>query len=121
MPQGGIDEGEDPRVAVLRELREEVGTEHAEILGEHPDWLSYDLPTPLRGKWRGQRQKWFALRFRGRDEEIRLDQHAEVEFDAWRWVRLEETPAMVVGFKQPIYEVLAQAFRVYAERAMQQR
>ena len=79
LPQGGIDEAEDPREAIFRELAEEVGTGNASILGEHPEWLTYDLPpellgVALGGKYRGQRQRWFALRFLGSDADIRLDE-----------------------------------------------
>src|SRR5579871_2305506 len=78
LPQGGIDAGEDPRTAVLRELAEEIGTDRATVIGEHPDWLFYDLPPELLGialggRFRGQRQRWFALRFLGEDADIRLD------------------------------------------------
>jgi len=115
LPQGGMDEGEDPRAAVLRELEEEVGTRHAVILGEHPEWLHYDLPphllgVALGGRWRGQRQKWFALRFLGEDSEIRLDLDPHPEFDAWRWAPLAELPELAVPFKRPVYEVLAGHF-----------
>lgn len=119
LPQGGMDPGEDPRVAVFRELEEEVGTAKAEILAEYPDWLSYDLPSELLGRalggrYRGQRQRWFALRFLGEDSDIRLDLDPHPEFDAWRWARLEELPALAVGFKRPIYEALARAFARFA-------
>jgi putative (di)nucleoside polyphosphate hydrolase len=119
LPQGGLDEGEDPREAVLRELEEEIGTRKAEILAEHPEWLTYDLPEHLMGKalggkWRGQRQRWFALRFTGRDEDIRLDAGDHPEFDAWRWVPLAEIPSLIVPFKRPIYEVLARDFAPFA-------
>jgi putative (di)nucleoside polyphosphate hydrolase len=115
LPQGGIDSGEDPRAAVLRELAEEIGTGNAAILEEHPDWLTYDLPPALvgialGGRYRGQRQKWFALRFLGEDRDIRLDLDPHPEFDAWRWARLAELPAMAVDFKRPIYERLARDF-----------
>jgi len=115
LPQGGIDEGEDPRSAVLRELAEEIGTDRAEIIGEHPDWLTYDLPphlvgVALKGRYRGQRQRWFALRFVGADSDIRLDLDPHPEFDAWRWVDLAELPALAVDFKRPIYEVLVRSF-----------
>ena len=78
LPQGGIDEHEDPRDAVLRELAEEIGNDRAAIIGEHPDWLTYDLPSELLGRalggrYRGQRQRWFAMRFTGTDADIRLD------------------------------------------------
>ena len=122
LPQGGMDPGEDPRVAVLRELEEEIGTARAEILAEHPEWLSYDLPAALIGKalggrYRGQRQRWFALRFTGADEDIRLDLDPHPEFDAWRWARLEDLPALAVDFKRPIYEVLARDFARFAAPA----
>jgi len=119
LPQGGIDDAEDPRVAVLRELQEEIGTGAATIIGEHPNWLTYDLPPELLGKalggrYRGQRQRWFALRFKGRDSDVRLDLDPHPEFDAWRWVPLAELPSLAVAFKRPIYDVLAQSFARFA-------
>jgi putative (di)nucleoside polyphosphate hydrolase len=123
LPQGGIDAGEDPRAAVLRELAEEIGTDKAAIIAEHPDWLIYDFPPDLaaRGfriaqRYRGQRQRWFALRFTGLDSDIRLDADEHPEFDAWRWARLEELPALAVPFKRPIYTLLASAFAPLAGR-----
>ena len=119
LPQGGIDRDEDPRAAVLRELEEEIGTGDATIIGEHPDWLTYDLPPELLGKalggrYRGQRQRWFALRFHGRDADVRLDLDPHPEFDAWRWAPLADLPDMAVGFKRPIYDVLARSFQQFA-------
>jgi putative (di)nucleoside polyphosphate hydrolase len=119
LPQGGLDEGEDPAAAVLRELEEEIGTAKAEILAEHPRWLAYDLPPHLIGKalggrYRGQIQKWFALRFTGTDADIRLDRDPHPEFDAWRWARLAELPGLAVDFKRPIYEELAREFARFA-------
>jgi len=119
LPQGGMDKGEDPRVAVFRELEEEIGTARAEILAEHPEWLTYDLPPDLigkalKGKYRGQRQRWFALRFTGSDEDIRLDLDPHPEFDAWRWAKLSDLPALAVPFKREIYEVLARDFARFA-------
>ncbi len=119
LPQGGIDADEDPGAAVLRELEEEIGTDRATIIGEHPDWLTYDLPdhlvgVALGGRWRGQRQRWFALRFTGSDADIRLDLDPHPEFDAWRWARLSELPALAVAFKRPIYTVLARSFGRFA-------
>jgi len=119
LPQGGIDEGEDPRRAVLRELAEEIGTDRAEIIGEHDVWLTYDLPAELvgvalKGRFRGQRQRWFALRFTGEDSDIRLDLDPHPEFDAWRWARLAELPDLAVPFKRPIYEVLVASFARFA-------
>ena len=115
LPQGGIDADEDPRQAVLRELAEEIGTDRAVIVGEYPGWLTYDLPPALIGKalhgrWRGQRQRWFALRFTGDDSDIRLDLDPHPEFDAWRWTELREIASLAVDFKRPIYEILAASF-----------
>lgn len=119
LPQGGIDAQEDPRAAVLRELAEEIGTDRAEIIAEHPDWLTYDLPAALigvalKGRYRGQRQRWFALRFTGLDADIRLDADPHPEFDAWRWTALADLPALAVDFKRPIYTVLARSFQQFA-------
>ena len=119
LPQGGIDADEDPRAAVLRELEEEIGTAHAEIIGEHADWLTYDLPPELighalGGRYRGQRQRWFALRFIGQDSDIRLDLDPHPEFDAWRWTPLPELPGLAALFKRPIYETLVRSFQRFA-------
>ena len=115
LPQGGIDAGEDPQAAVLRELEEEIGTRRAEIIGEQPGWVAYDFPPGLiakswRGKYRGQRQKWFALRFLGEDSEIVLNRDPHPEFDAWKWVELNALPGLAIAFKRQIYEGLAREF-----------
>ncbi len=121
MPQGGIDEGESPLQAAQRELEEEIGTNNAELLGEHPQWLSYDLPeqalgTALGGRFRGQTQKWFAMRFLGHDSEINIDGHNghEVEFDRWRWVDISDLTRLVVSFKRPVYEKVCREFRRFS-------
>jgi putative (di)nucleoside polyphosphate hydrolase len=119
LPQGGIDADEDPAVAIFRELEEEIGTARARIVGEHPEWLSYDLPAELigkalGGKFRGQRQRWFALRFEGDDEDIRLDLDPHPEFDAWRWSQLADLPGLAAPFKRPIYDVLTRDFARFA-------
>lgn len=122
LPQGGIDTGEDPRAAVLREVAEELGTSDAVIIGEHPDWLTYDLPDhlvgiALGGRYRGQTQRWFALRFTGSDADIDLGVPPEAEFDAWRWTDLAGLPAVAVSFRRPIYTVLASSFARFAAPA----
>lgn len=114
MPQGGIDEGEGVHEAALRELKEEIGTNKAEILGETVEKLRYDLPDHLlgkvwKGRWRGQEQVWLAARFTGRDEDIDLaTEHPE--FDAWRWVDADALPTLIVPFKRPVYEAVLKEF-----------
>lgn len=115
LPQGGIDDDEDPAQAVLRELAEEIGTDRAVVIAEHPDWMTYDLPPELigralGGRYRGQTQKWFALRFLGTEADIRLDADPHPEFDAWRWTTLSSLPGLAVAFKRDIYERLAADF-----------
>lgn len=117
MPQGGVDRGETPVDAAYRELEEEIGVrpEHAELLEETDDWLYYDFPIDVRtkmkprGRYRGQRQKWYAFRFKGRDADIRLDTHTP-EFSDWRWAPLESAPGLVIPFKRATYEEVARRF-----------
>jgi putative (di)nucleoside polyphosphate hydrolase len=117
MPQGGIDPGETPRQAAMRELEEEIGTAKAEILGESRAWLKYDLPAALAGgmwggRYRGQRQKWFVMRFAGIDADINLaTEHPE--FDAWRWVAPERLPDLIVPFKRQLYIDILVEFRAH--------
>ena len=118
MPQGGIDEGEMPAEAALRELKEETGTDKAEIIGEMKDWITYDLPPHLvgvafRGRYRGQRQKWFAMRFLGEDSDIDLDSH-EPEFSSWKWLSIDALPGLIVPFKRDTYSAVIAAFRDFA-------
>ncbi len=120
MPQGGIDAGESPREAALRELREEIGTDAAEILAESAHWHRYDLPRHLiprvwGGRYRGQTQKWFALVFRGRDADIDLEAH-DPEFKCWCWADLERLPGMIVPFKRDVYDQVIEEFRPVVER-----
>jgi len=114
MPQGGIDDGETPRQAMRRELREEIGTDNVEILREHPDWLSYDLPdhlvgTAWNGRYRGQRLKWFALRLSGGDDEINVETPHQ-EFSDWKWVPVGNLLRLIVPFKRGIYTKVIEAF-----------
>jgi putative (di)nucleoside polyphosphate hydrolase len=125
MPQGGIDAGESPREAAIRELHEETGVRSAELLAEAPEWYCYDLPAIVagrawRGRYRGQTQKWFAFRFTGPDEEIDISHPAgrRAEFDAWRWERMDRVPSLIIPFKRPVYEQVVAAFgHLAGERA----
>ncbi len=117
MPQGGIDEGEDPRGAALRELEEETGVSPAlvQMIGETPDWLTYDLPQDVvgriwKGRFRGQKQKWFLLRYLGRDDQIDLDRE-HPEFSDWRWISADEMIEAIVPFKRDIYRQVVEIFR----------
>ena len=119
MPQGGIDKGETPEAAARRELWEETGVSSIRLLAEAPDWVHYDLPDDmlgiaLRGKYRGQKQRWFAFLFEGDEAEIDVhrpgDGTAHPEFDAWRWEALENTPELIVPFKRSAYEQVVFAF-----------
>src|SRR5690606_15778488 len=113
MPQGGIDLNEDPIVAALRELEEEIGTRNVELVHMLDEWLKYDLPDDLlgkiwQGKYRGQQQKWFLFRFLGRDDEINI-QTGHPEFSEWKWADYSDLPRVIVAFKCDLYEtVLAQ-------------
>jgi putative (di)nucleoside polyphosphate hydrolase len=114
MPQGGIEPGEEPLDAAWRELKEEIGTAKAELIAESAGWYRYDLPPNLvekarHGRWRGQLQKWFVMRFLGSDDEIDVDTVAP-EFSAWKWVPPAEVPLIVVEFKRRLYRDLMAEF-----------
>jgi len=114
MPQGGIDPGEEPRQTALRELGEEIGTTKVEFLREHPHWLSYDLPPRLvgvawEGRYRGQKLKWFAVRFVGTDADINL-RTGHQEFSNWKWVDIDDLLGLIVPFKREIYTEVIAAF-----------
>lgn len=117
MPQGGIDEGEKPYEAAMREMLEEIGTNKAELLAESKGWHDYDLPDHLihklwGGKFRGQRQKWFCLRFAGNDSDINL-KTAHPEFSNWQWADAAKVPELIVPFKQKLYREIVAEFLPY--------
>ena len=119
MPQGGIDAREDPKRAALRELAEETNVTSVSLIAEAPDWYAYDLPGDVaqkswKGRYIGQRQKWFALRFEGEESEIDVVRPGggahPAEFDAWRWAPMAELPALIIPFKRPVYERVVRDF-----------
>jgi putative (di)nucleoside polyphosphate hydrolase len=115
MPQGGIDSGETPEQAALRELAEEIGTDKAEIIGVTEGWLRYDLPKNIagkvwRGRYRGQSQRWFALRYTGTDDDIDLNAH-KPEFTEWRWAAIDTLVEGIIPFKRDIYRAVVDEFR----------
>jgi putative (di)nucleoside polyphosphate hydrolase len=122
MPQGGIDEDEDSYEAALRELYEETSIRSVQKLGEIAEWLTYDLPGEVakkawKGKYRGQKQKWYALRFTGKESEINIDDPGgghEPEFVEWRWVEMHELPGLVIPFKRQTYERVVKEFERFA-------
>lgn len=118
MPQGGIDKGEEPIDAARRELYEETGIETVTLLAEAPEWIHYDLPEDLigialKGKYRGQKQRWFAYRFDGDESEIRINPPPgghSAEFDRWAWKPMQRLPDLIVPFKRKVYEEVIAAF-----------
>jgi putative (di)nucleoside polyphosphate hydrolase len=116
LPQGGIKRREKPRNAVLRELKEEIGTDKAKILAKSSRWLSYDLPDDIakrvwRGRYGGQKQRWFALKFTGTAPDIDLAASDHPEFDAWRWIPIDDLPSLAIWFKRSLYEEIVSEFR----------
>lgn len=117
MPQGGIDKGEDPRTAALRELTEETGVtpDLVTVEAETDGWIAYDLPHDLvpklwKGRYRGQQQKWFLMRFHGTDDQVQIDADDHQEFSEWRWLPADQLVAQIVPFKRPVYEQVVAAF-----------
>ena len=121
MPQGGIDADESPEVAVFREMEEEIGTRNAKIIGTLDEWISYDFPPHIIKKlntdYRGQRQKWIALRFMGQDHEIQLEAHSHPEFSQWKWIPINKLLDYVVPFKREVYARIMQEFEKYAVKS----
>lgn len=114
MPQGGIDAGEDPLACARRELKEEIGTDKAELIAESNGWYYYDLPDDIipkiwGGKYRGQQQKWFLMRFTGSDSDINI-QTEDPEFSQWQWIAPEKLPDIIVPFKRELYARLLEEF-----------
>ena len=123
MPQGVLDQGEDPYAAALRELKEETGTDKAILIAETKDWLRYDLPEDLqakmwKGKYRGQEQKWYLMRFTGTDADINIETE-HPEFSDWKWAEFTTLPDMIVGFKKELYRQIVEAFGKAVARAKQ--
>lgn len=119
MPQGGIDEGENPETAAWREMLEEIGTNNAELIAESQGWYNYDLPEDIQptiwgGKYRGQQQKWFVMRFLGQDSEINIETD-HPEFLEWKWVDMQSLPTLIVPFKRDLYQALVEEFGYLAE------
>ncbi len=120
MPQGGIDKNEIPLEAAMRELKEEIGTNNATVLSEYPEWLYYDIPEELAkklwdGKYQGQRQYWFLMRFEGQDDEININT-IEPEFNEWRWCVPEQIVDLIVPFKRDLYIQVLEAFHPYLKQ-----
>jgi putative (di)nucleoside polyphosphate hydrolase len=121
MPQGGIDPGEDPAEAVMRELMEETGTDRAQIYRKSIHWFNYDLPKNLlrndrNGNYKGQTQKWFALRFIGSDDDFNLNTHEKPEFSEWCWSSLNAVTHLIVPFKRDVYMNVVNEFKDIPER-----
>ncbi len=114
-PQGGMDAGETPLQAAVRELREETGARTIALLGQTNDWIAYAFPPGHRLKigqsWLGQKQLWFAFRFAGDDSEFDLNSHNEIEFSQWRWADIDDALNTVVRFKRETYRRVIDLFR----------
>lgn len=120
LPQGGIDDGEDPETALFREMKEEIGTNNAEIITSMAEWLYYDFPPHVLkkfdNKYRGQRTKWFALRFKGEDTDFNLNTHETPEFRSWKWIEIAKILDYVVHFKRESYEQIVNEFSKHLDK-----
>jgi putative (di)nucleoside polyphosphate hydrolase len=117
MPQGGLDEGETPRMAVFREMKEEIGTNNGTIIAEAKMWYCYDIPKWMiprlwNGQYKGQKQKWFLIKFTGNDSDIHIDTEHQ-EFKEWKWCAIEEIIDIIIPFKKKLYKAVLKEFEQY--------
>lgn len=122
MPQGGIDVGETPSKAAMREMEEEIGSKAGHIIAESKNWYSYDIPKFMipklwDGNYKGQKQKWFLINFIGADDEINLATD-HPEFEEWRWVDIDELPNIIIPFKKKLYKAVIEEFEPLLKKGL---
>jgi len=120
MPQGGLDKGEKAKSAALREMKEEIGTDKGKIVGKTDKWLTYDLPPQVvhlvwKGRYRGQKQRWYAVKFTGTDKDIDLYSTNHPEFDKWKWVSVDDLVKYIVPFKRKLYKKIVADLHKYVK------